>query len=70
MKMNKTASPNHHWVWTEIGSKHWDEIRQGQHEPRKADTPVYDHYRYTVPKSWVEQGYVREAPIEGQLSLF
>lgn len=67
--MNKTASPNHHWVWTEAGEERWDEIRE-QHAPRLANTPVYDHYRYTVPLSWVEKGYVREVPVEGQLELW
>lgn len=68
--MNKTASRNHHWVWSEVGEKRWDEIRQGKYEPRKAGTPVYEHFRYTVPKAWVDEGYVREALIEGQMELF
>ncbi|UVI31191.1 hypothetical protein [Paenibacillus spongiae] len=42
-----------HWVWTEL--------TQSLHPDRVAGQPVYEAYRTTVPLSWYEKGYVREA---------
>ena len=50
------------WVWTEL--------TESLHPDRKAGEPVYDHYRKTVHRSWVEKGYVVDASeIEGQHAL-
>ena len=42
-----------YWVWTEIA--------EGRYADRKDGTPIWEMYRQTVPTSWVDKGYVREA---------
>ena len=58
--MNKVAKT--HWVWTDLA--------ESLHPDRKAGTPVYEHYRHYVPRSWHDKGYVIDAEdCEGQVEL-
>jgi len=43
-----------YWVWTESGIV-------PHPEEREVDEPIYETYRKSCPRSWVEKGYVREA---------
>lgn len=67
--MNRMATPNHQWVWTEL-TESLRGIRYPNMDIRKAGQPIHEHYRTCCPRSWVEKGYVREMMIEGQMVLF
>lgn len=58
--MNKTASVDHEWVWTELTESPRG-IKYPASEIRQNGGTVWENYRTSCPLSWVEKGYVREA---------
>lgn len=67
------SSTETHWQWTAVAEAKWDKHHI---EPRRAGQSlmIRDNSgewvkRQTVPRSWVDKGYVQEADGE-QLELF
>lgn len=58
--MNKIASHDHQWVWTEKTEK-LRGIAYPESEVRKAGQPVPGWWQKSCPKTWVVKGYVEEA---------
>lgn len=69
-----TISTKTFWVWTKLAED--ISIVHGHHPLKKAGEVLteinaegYRVKRLSIPKQWVEKGYVQEAPAE-QLTLF
>jgi hypothetical protein len=41
----------------------WTELAQKIHAGRIANEPIWEAYRYAVPKNWIDKGFVKEIPI-------
>lgn len=69
--IGKLSHTQTHWVYTQKGYEHIKQkLPNADHKWWEPGKPVPEHYRQSCPMWWTYNGWVEEAVVEGQLTLF